>query len=134
MKKCIRIVAAVTVVFFAVSCKKQYSSGNTIYPPSERKIRFQLYTNQDFSGNTSVISFSIFIRNANKTLFDSALAPMRIEDIPDALDPLVIEKTVKDNSDLAAGFHYEIQDVGTSSFIDTSKAGNLFKIIDYPFQ
>jgi len=62
------------------------------------------------------------------------LASMRIEDIPDALNKLVIEKTVNDNSDLAAGFHYEIQDVGSSSFIDTSKAGNPFKIIDYSFQ
>jgi hypothetical protein len=134
MKRCLPILAAAAVVLVVVSCKKQYSSGNTIYPAQERKIRFQLYANQDFSGNTSVINFSIFIRNTNRTLFDSAIASMRIEDIPDASHKLVIEKTVNDNSDLAAGFHYEIQDVGTSSYIDTSKAGNLFKVIDYAFQ
>jgi hypothetical protein len=134
MKRCLPILAAAAVVLVVVSCKKQYSSGNTIYPAQERKIRFQLYATQDFSGNTSVINFSIFIRNANRTLFDSAIASMRIEDIPDASHKLVIEKTVNDNSDLAAGFHYEIQDVGTSSYIDTSKAGNLFKVIDYAFQ
>ena len=59
---------------------------------------------------------------------------MRIEDIPDAFHKLVIEKTVSDNSDIAAGFRYEIHDVGTSSYVDTSKAGNLFKVIDYAFQ
>jgi hypothetical protein len=133
MKKFIRIAAALALLFIVVSCRK-YSSGNIIYPASPRTIRFQLYTNQDFSGNASVINFSIFIRDANRTLFDSSLAPMRIEDIPDALHKLVIEKTVNDNADLAAGFNYEIQDVGNSWYIDTSKAGNALKIIDYSFQ
>ena len=141
MKKFTRILAAIAVVFVVASCKKDYSSGNTVYPSgntvypaAERKIRFQLYTNQDFSGNTSVINFSVFIRNVNRTLFDSAIGSMRIEDIPDASHKLVIEKTVNDNADLAAGFNYEIQDVGISWHIDTSKAGNPFKIIDYAFQ
>jgi hypothetical protein len=133
MKKFIRIAAALVVLFVAISCRK-YSSGNVTYPAAQRTIRFQLYTNQEFSGNTSVINFSIFIRNANRTLFDSSLASMRIQDIPDALHKLVIEKTVNDNADLAAGFNYEIQDVGRSWYIDTSKAANPFKIIDYSFQ
>ena len=135
MKKFIRIAAALAALFVVVSCRK-YSSGNITYPaPAEpRTIRFQLYTNQNFSDNSSVINFSLFIRDANRTLFDSSLASMRIQDIPDALHKLVIEKTVNDNSDLAAGFRYEIHDVGTSSYIDTSKTGNPFKIIDYAFQ
>jgi len=133
MKLFIRTFLAAAFVLLVVSCKKQYPSG-TIRPAQERKIRFQLYTNQDFSDNASVIIFSVFIRDANKTLFDSTLASMRIQDIPDSARKLIIEKTVNDNSDLAAGFRYEIHDVGTSSFIDTSKAGNAFKIIDYPFQ
>src|SRR5215510_8638121 len=113
MKIFIRTFGAAALIFLGLSCKKQYSSGNISYPPAQRTIRFQLYTNQDFSGNTSVINFSVFIRNANRTLFDSTLASMRIEDIPDALHKLIIEKTVNDNSDLAAGFRYEIQGVGT---------------------
>jgi len=133
MKNFIRIAAAVAVLLVVVSCRK-YSSGNMSYPAAQRTIRFQLYTNQDFSDNSSVINFSIFIRDANRTLFDSSLASMRIKDIPDALNKLVIEKTVNDNSDLAAGFRYEIHDVGTSSYIDTSKAGNPFKIVDFSFQ
>jgi len=133
MKLFIRTFLAAAFVLLVVSCKKQYPFGS-IGSAQERKIRFQLYTNQDFSDNASVIIFSVFIRDANKTLFDSTLASMRIQDIPDSAHKLVIEKTVNDNLDLAAGFHYEIHDVGTSSFIDTSKAGNAFKIIDYPFQ
>ena len=103
---------------------------------TERKIRFQLYTNEDFSGETSAINFSIFIKTANKTLFDSTLAPMQLKDIPDAAHKLIMEKTVlaDNNSDLAAGFRYELQDVGRSDYIDTSKAGNAFKVIDYAFQ
>jgi hypothetical protein len=137
MKKfLIRISAALIVVFIAASCKKDYSPGGVIHPVNERKIRFQLYTNKDFSGNSSVINFSLFIRDANKILLDSALAPMLIKDIPDGAHKLVIEKTVagNDNSDLAAGFRYEIQNIGNSWYIDTSKAGNTFKVIDYDFQ
>jgi len=127
--------AALVVMIAASSCKK-YDSPSATYPTIERKIRFQLYTNEDFSGETSVINFSIFIRDTRKTLFDSALASMQIKDIPDAAHKLIIEKTVltNDNSDLAAGFNYEIQNVGSSWYIDTSKAGNPFKVIDYAFQ
>lgn len=105
-----------------------------MYPVNSRTIRFQLYTNQDFSGNTSLISFSLFIRNTNKTILDSSLASMQIKDIPDEAHKIVIEKTVSDNSDLAAGFRYEIQNVGNSSYTDTSKAGSMFKVIDFSFQ
>lgn len=127
------MLAATIVVVAILSCKK-YDSSSTPYPASERKFRFQLYTNQDFSDETSIINFSIFIRTANRTLFDSALAPMQIKDLPDAAHKLVIEKTVNDNADLAAGFRYEIQNVGISGYTDTSKAGNPFKIVDYAFQ
>jgi hypothetical protein len=129
------LLAALVVMVAAQSCKK-YDSPSQTYPAIERKIRFQLYTNQDFSGETSVINFSIFIRNTRTTLFDSALVSMQIKDIPDAAHKLIIEKTVltNDNSDLAAGFQYEIQNVGFSWYIDTSKAGNPFKVIDYAFQ
>ncbi|HEV8285139.1 MAG TPA: hypothetical protein VGQ09_12565 [Chitinophagaceae bacterium] len=126
----IRILAALAIVTIMASCKKDYPSS------SGRKFRFQLYTNQDFSDNTSLINFSVFIRTANRTIFDSTLAPMQIKDIPDAANKLIFEKTVtgNDNVDLAAGFRYEIQDVGISWYIDTSKAGNPLKIIDFAFQ
>jgi hypothetical protein len=135
-KNLILVLATIIVVLILASCKKYDSSPSTMYPGNSRKIRFQLYTNKDFSGETSVINFSLFIKNANSTLFDSALAPMQIKDIPDSAHKLVIEKTVTGNGheDLAAGFVYEIQNVGVSWYIDTSKAGNGFKVIDYAFQ
>ncbi|HEV8285136.1 MAG TPA: hypothetical protein VGQ09_12550 [Chitinophagaceae bacterium] len=140
MKKFIsHIFVGLLVVTVAVSCKKDYSRVNTTYPDptpvSERRIRYQLYTNHDFSDNNSMITFSLFIRNANRTLLDSPLVSMKIKDIPDAAHKLIFEKTVTgDNSDLAAGFRYEIQNVGNSWFTDTSKAGNVYKVIDYAFQ
>lgn len=130
-----RILATLTVVLAAMSCNKDNSSAGTIYPVVERKFHFQLYTNQDFSANASVINFSLFIKKANGTIFDSSLASMQIKDIPDAAHKLVFEKTVTvSDIDLAAGFRYEIHDVGNSQYIDTSKAGNTFKIIDFAFQ
>src|SRR5436190_5286721 len=135
MKKfIIPICPILLAVLTGISCKKDYSSHDVTKSATSRKIRFQLYTNQDFSSNSSVINFSILIRNASKTLLDSALAPMQIKDIPDATHKIVIEKTVSDDSDLAASFRYEIQNVGISWYIDTSKAGNQVKVIDYAFQ
>lgn len=123
------------LILIIASCKKNYTVANT-YPDTSRKIRFRLSTNKDFSGNTSIINFSLFIRKGSITLFDTALAPMQIKDIPDAAHQLVFEKTVtvNNNEDLAAGFFYELENVGSARFIDTSKAGNTFKIIDYSFQ
>src|SRR5438874_9069817 len=75
--------------------------------------------------------FSIFIKHANVTRFDSAFASMLRKDIPGTAHKPGIEKTVagNDNVDLAAGFRHEIENVGFSEFVDTSKAGNLLKII-----
>ncbi len=124
------------LIMTAESCRKTYPSTDGEKPVYERKIRFQLYSNEDLSGESSVIEFSIFIRNTRTVLFDSSLAPIQIKDIPDAAHKLIFEKTlsVNDDVDLAAGFNYKIQNVGISWYIDTSKAGNPFKVIDYSFQ
>jgi hypothetical protein len=128
------IVALLIVI--GESCKKTYPSTDGENPANQRKIRFQLYTDKDLSNETAVIEFSLFIRDKRTTLFDSSLASMQIKDIPDAAHKLVFEKTLSgnDNSDLAAGFNYKIQNVGMSWYIDTSKAGNVFKVIDYSFR
>lgn len=129
-------IAGLILTMIIVSCKKYSLPGIYTNPASQRKVRFQLYTNKNFSEDHHTINFSLFIKHAREILFDSALAPMEIKGIPDAEHKLVIEKTiwVNNNSDLAAGFNYEIQNVGTSFFLDTMKAGNTFKIIDYSFQ
>jgi hypothetical protein len=134
MKNLFILIASLSVI--VISCKKQYPYGTVGNPYNSRKVRFQLYTNQDFSGNSSIIHFSIFIGKANNTLLDSSLAPMQIKDIPDSMNKIIIEKTIpgNDNADIEAGFRYEIQNVGNSWFIDTIRAGSTFKVIDYAFQ
>jgi len=126
-------IALMTLAFFAGSCKK-YSSGSAASVNS-RKIRFQLYSSQDFSNNTYTIKFSIFIKDKDQPLYDSAFAPMLIKDLPDANHKLVVEKYISgyNDSDLVAGFTYEIENVGFSWYIDTAKAGNPLKVIDYDF-
>jgi hypothetical protein len=118
------------------SCRKTYPSTEGEDPGIDRKFRFQLYTAKDFSAETSTIKFSIFIRNAHTTLFDSSFAPMQLKEIPAATNKIITEKIVSGNgnADLSAGFHYEIENVGRSGYIDTSRAGNAFKVIDYSFQ
>jgi len=129
----VTVVALLSVI--GQSCKKTHPSTGGESLSSERKIRFQLYTDKDFSNENSVIKFSIFIRDAHTTLFDSSLSPMKLQDIPDAAHRIVIDKMVlgDNNADLAAGFHYEIQNVGHSGYIDTSRAGNELKVVDYAF-
>jgi hypothetical protein len=133
----ILFISVVTLlVIIPEACKKTYPSSDGEKPGIDRKIRFQLYTDKDFSSETSVIKFSIFVRDAHTSLFDSSLAPMQLKDIPNAANKIVIEKLVSGhgNTDLAAGFHYEIENVGHSGFTDTSNAGNALKVIDYSFQ
>ena len=133
----ILFISAVTLsIIIAESCKKTYPSTDGGDPGIDRKIRFQLYTNKDFSSETSIIKFSIFVRDEHTTLLDSSLAPMQLKDIPGTANKIVIEKVVAGhgNTDLAAGFHYEIENVGHSGYTDTSKAGNALKVIDYAFQ
>lgn len=127
------IIFALAVVLAGTSCTKEVAPAIT-HP--ERTIRFILYTNQDFSGNNQNITFSLFIRNHTRGLFDSSLSSMKIKDIPDSTHKLIFEKKVPndDGSDLAAGFNYTIENVGTSWHIDTCAAGQVFKIVDFPFQ
>lgn len=131
----IGIIVMLVVFVFLGSCKK-YSPSNSIEPESERIILFQLYTSKDFTDETSVIDFSVFVRTANKTIFDSAFISVRLNEIPDAAHKLALEKTIRGyaGEDLAAGFRYTIHGVGNSTYIDTSKAGNPFKVVDFNFQ
>lgn len=125
------IVIMLVIGVSVLSCSKSHINN----PGTPRKFRFQLYTTQDFSSNNSVIHFSIFVNDGNTALLDSNLATMQIKDIPDAANKIVIEKTVNvpNDVDLSAGFLYQIDNVGTSWFIDTSRAGNPLKVIDYDF-
>ncbi len=131
--KVILSISTAAVLFFFSSCKKERSPP---IPAPVRTITYLLYTTQDFSTDNNIITFRLNIRNTTQTLFDSALASMRIKDIPNAANKLVFKKIVPGNdaSDLAVGFRYAIDNVGNSWFTDTCGAGELFKVVDYDFR
>src|ERR1700733_6679049 len=114
------------IIFFIafvllVSCKKDQPDVNR---NSTRKVRYELFTNEDLSDDQKNILFSIFIRNGIKTIFDSPLATMKIRDIPDSDHKIIIEKIVVDNSGsmLVIGFNYTIENVGMSWYLDSFPA------------
>jgi hypothetical protein len=121
------------LLFITASCKKDQADAKT--NPS-RKVRYELYTNEDFSDDQKNIFFSVFIRNGQKTIFDSPLAAMRIKDIPDSNHRIIIEKIAPENetSTLVVGFNYQIETVGYSWYLDTFPATDTFKLIRYSFR
>jgi hypothetical protein len=114
------------------SCKKTDSPS----PSTTRKIQFNLYTQKDFSGITDDINFTLIIKEGPHILWDTALATMKIKDIPDSLHKLTFEKQVLAGNDstLVAGFLYEIVNVGQSWYLDTCQAGEKLKVVNYSFQ
>jgi len=122
------------LMIFAPSCRKEKGGG---IQKVARTVRFQLYTDQDMSEDNHTITFQAFIQSSNNTdLWDSMLPPMKISEIPGVANKLGMEKTVLANAAavLKVGFRYSIQDVGLSWFIDTSSAGQLFKLVDFNFR
>jgi hypothetical protein len=126
------LVLLFATMVFATSCKKEATQAR---PNAERTIKFSLYTERDFSSDNDNITFSLFIKNHSNTIFDSALATMRVKDIPNLANKLVFIKSVSgDGSELAAGFNYSIENVGMSWYIDTCGAQELFKEINFSFK
>ncbi|HZZ76307.1 MAG TPA: hypothetical protein VFE04_10285 [Puia sp.] len=121
------------LLFIAASCKKDQADAKT---NSSRRVRYELYTNEDFSDDQKNIFFSVFIRNGQKTIFDSPLAAMRIKDIPDSNHRIIIEKIAPENetSTLVVGFNYQIETVGYSWYLDTFPATDTFKLLRYSFR
>jgi hypothetical protein len=121
------------LLLMVVSCKKDQPNVKT-NPP--RKVRYELYTNENFSNDQENILFSVFMRNGQKTIFDSPLAAMKIKDIPDSNHRIIIEKLAPDNdtATLVVGFNYQIENVGSSWFLDTFSSGNTFKLLKYSFR
>jgi hypothetical protein len=118
-----------------LSCKKDTKTPTP--PPAPRNVRYILYVRNAFPDDDKLITFDIVMKNGTKVLFDSAFAPMKISAMPDKEHAIVVEKTVpagNENADLVVGFTYAIQNVGNSWFLDTAKAGNPLKIMEYPFQ
>jgi hypothetical protein len=143
-KLAIHSVLFMSAILLGTSCNKEITDTATdgaaalekIDQTVHRRIQFGLFTDKDFSKDKDTITFTLFIQNSrNKILWDSALAPMEIKDIPDSAHRIIIRKKVPGNnmSLLKVGFRYSIQNIGSSSYIDTSAAGETFKIVNFNF-
>jgi hypothetical protein len=127
----------IIAVLVATSCKKE-----TVTTPSKdhlalRKIQFSLYTDKDFSGENNNVLFTLTIQNsALRSLWDSTLPPIKLKDIPDVAHKLIATKSisVSDTSLLRVGFIYSIENVGHSSFFDSSQPRDTLKMVDFNFQ
>ena len=125
----------VSLIVMSTACRKQVDVAQD-QPAIVRKVRFGLYSNSNIPGDNTWISFTTAIRNKNKILWDSVLAPMQVKDIPDAAHMLIIEKSLltTDTSLLKAGFYYTIDNVGSSWYVDSFAVNEGVKIINFNFQ
>ena len=126
------IVLAFTLILCSVFCKKDHGAAT----PPPRNVQFQLYTTHDFSSaGDEMIDFTMIIHSGMQDLWDSALPPMKVKDIPGVANKIVVEKQVPGNNtgELLVGFLYTIEGVGQSWNLDTAKAGETFKVIAYDF-
>jgi hypothetical protein len=124
-----------TLFFGFLSCKKDTKPPTA--PPAPRNVRYILYTTENFSDDNKLITFELVMKNGQKVLFDSTFASLKVSDIPFKTAAIVVNKAVpagNENADLVVGFLYSIQDVGNSWFLDTAKAGNPLKIVEYAFK
>ena len=123
-----------STILIGTSCSKP---GICQLPHYQRKVQFALYTDKDFSNDNHNITFTLSIQKPpGQTLWDSVLAPMKIKEIPNFEQKLVVEKLVpgNDTSTLKVGFSYSIESVGNSWYSELFNAGETFKIVDFNFQ
>jgi hypothetical protein len=127
----LRLILALLAAIIISSCNKE----SMPVKPLARTIKYNLYTEKDFSTDNHNISFSLLIRDGSKILLDSVVATMKVKDVPNLANKLVFEKTILyNNTDLTVGFRYTIEDVGYSWHLDTFKAGETNKVFNFSFQ
>ena len=135
MKTCFSL-ALSAVMLLVAACKKEYRSPGYEHKSSLRKVRFELYTKEDFSGDKHNITFSLHMHNHERKILDSALATMKVEEIPDSLHKIVIEKFVpgNDTATLVVGFDYYLENIGYSWYLEEFPAKDTFKLLQYSFR
>ena len=135
MKPAYILIAAIFTIII-VSCRKDHNPPHTTPPPPIRKVRYELFTKENFSDDQHNITFNLFMRNSKINLLDSPLATMKISAIPDSLHRIIIEKPVpgNDTATLVVGFTYYIENVGYSWYLDSFPATDTFKLIRYSFR
>jgi hypothetical protein len=122
------------VILATTACKKD---ANPPAPAITRNVQYTLYTAKDFSGVNDTITFELIMKKGSTVIFDSALAPMKVSQIPDKAHAISVLRAVpagNENADLVVGFLYAIENVGNSWFLDTCKATDHLKTIEYAFQ
>ena len=136
MKRAYTLTAAILTIIIA-SCRKDHNPlCDTHKPAPIRKVRYELFTKENFADDQHNITFNLFMRNDRRNLLDSPLATMKISAIPDSLHRIIIEKPVpgNDTSTLVVGFTYYIENVGYSWYLDSFPATDTFKLIRYSFR
>lgn len=120
--------------FILGGCYKHNDYRLNATPP--RKVKFVLYTDQDFAGEENNITFSLLIKTKTHHLLDSALSTIKIKDIPHIENKWEFEKQVMndDGSQLDVGFVYSIENVGYSWHLDSLKPGEAYKEVTYIFR
>lgn len=134
MKNLVIVVVAL-ILLVMTGCKKDHDV-NQQRKPSPRKVRFELYTKEDFSGNTENITFSLQMHNDTGRIYDSTLSTMKVEEIPDSMHKIVFEKFVpaNDTSTLSVGFYYYLENIGYSWHFEEFPAKDTFKVVQYSFR
>jgi hypothetical protein len=135
MKKYAIVSCLAGLMLVTGSCVKNDDGEYCMPDAPARKVRYELFTDKDFSGNSEMIQFNLEMLLAGREIFDSALAPMKIQDIPDSLHRIIIEKLVPAGvtDTLSVGFTYTIVDVGTSWHQELFPAGDTLKIVRFSF-
>jgi hypothetical protein len=136
-KKSVFSILIVSIIMIGTSCKKYTSEYIPINPKAARLVQFVLFSNSGMSNDNSSVTFTLAIRKpTGEVLWDSALAPIKIKDIPSLDEPLFVEKYVPGNdpSLLKVGFFYTIENVGNSSFTVPFEPGETLKKVGFNFQ
>ena len=128
------ILAAIAVVCIIYSCTKDHNNTGNNKPI--RKVHYELFTTEDFSGDQHDIQFNLFMRDSRRTIFDSALAIIKVKDIPDSLQRWTFDKVVPGNNQdsLVVGFTYHLFDVGYSWYLLGFPIGDTLKKVIYSFK
>jgi hypothetical protein len=137
VKRFFYLMLLICLVSLAISCDKQNGVPHNYDTSVHKTIMFSLYTDIDFSGENDAIAFTVFITNLrDQMVWDSALVPMKLKDIPDMANKIIVEKaiTIHKDSVLKVGFKYVIDEVGYSSFYDTCNASETLKKVNFNFQ
>lgn len=135
MKKAILTATTLFAILLTIwSCNKEQPTPGT--KKVERTIQYILYTNEDFSDDEHNITFSVFARDDERTLLDSAITIMKVKEIPSVENKIIIEKKLFTDAStvLVAGFVYEIEHVGVSWYLDSIPADDYSKTIEFAFK